>query len=87
MALNAYINDFKDGRSLKEKCFICRKDLSDNFFTLNIPEDNAHDKTRAHIKENRMCSKLCMNKITLKMNEIERECNGKTYNEYSDSNM
>lgn len=68
MSLNAYINDFKNSRSLKEKCFICKKDLDENFFTLPSSEDNTHDQTRAHIKKNRMCSKKCMNKITLKMN-------------------
>ncbi len=77
MDLNAYINDFKDGRTLKEKCFVCRKFLNDNYFTLPTNEQiNTNEETRAYIKENRMCSKRCMNNITIKMNENEREEHG-----------
>ncbi len=85
MALNAYINDFKDKGPIKEKCFVCRKDLDENFFTLPSSEDNTHDQTRAYIKENRMCSKRCMNHIVLSINK--EEYNGKTFDEYRDSDV
>lgn len=67
MDLNAYVNDFKYGRSLKEKCFVCKKKLNSEYFTLPNTDD-----TRAHIRENRMCSKICMNIVTVKMNAEDR---------------
>lgn len=86
MALNAYINDFKDKGPLKEKCSVCNKSLSDNYFTLPVSEDtNTHDKTRAYIKENRMCSTRCMNHIVLSINK--EEYNGKTFDEYRHSDV
>jgi len=86
MALNAYINDFKDKGPIKEKCFVCQKKLKDNYFTLPATEDyNTHDQTRAHIKQNRMCSVKCMNHIALSKNA--KEYNGKTFDEYSDSDV
>lgn len=86
MALNAYINDFKDKGSFKEKCFVCKRLLNDNYFTLPAFEDhNTHDQTRAHIKENRMCSVRCMNHIVLCINQ--EEYNGKTFDKYSDSDL
>lgn len=73
MDLNAYVNDFKYGRSLKEKCFVCKKKLNSEYFTLpNTDDTNTHDQTRAHIRENRMCSKICMNIVTVKMNAEDR---------------
>ena len=88
MSLNAYINDFPDTRNFKEKCFICKRSLNDNYFTLPTSEENSdHDDTRAYIKENRMCSKRCMNSITLRENDDDRRKYGKTTHEHSTSNM
>lgn len=81
MPLNAYINDFSNKRSLNEKCSVCRKTLQENYFTLPT-----HDDTRAYIKENRMCSKRCMNSVTLVKNSAYRSIKGKSCSN-SDSDM
>jgi hypothetical protein len=86
MSLNAYINDFKDKGSFKEKCFVCKKFLNDNYFTLPATQDiNTHDQTRAYIKENRMCSIRCMNHIVLETNKEEHS--GKEFNEYRNRDL
>lgn len=79
MSLNAYINEFNNQRTLNEKCSVCKKIFKGDFFTI-APDEN----TRAYIKQNRMCSKKCMNTISLKIN---KEKYGKTFDEYSDSDV
>lgn len=82
MALNAYVNDFTNKRTLNEKCAVCNRLLKDEYFT--VP---AHDNTRAFIKENRMCSKQCMNHIAMGINAVNRREYGNPKNKHSDSNM
>lgn len=87
MSLNAYINDFKDGRTLKEKCSVCNKTITGEYFSF-VAEDRG---TRAQVKENRLCSKRCLNNVTLEMNRKEqirqRSYYGPDTRKYSDSDV
>jgi hypothetical protein len=79
MALNAYINEFPSNRTLKEKCSICNNYFKDEFFSM-ISEG----PIGARIKENRMCSKRCMNMMNIKYN---KEMYGKNNSKHSNSDM
>lgn len=77
--INAYALEFSSQRSLDENCSVCKSKLKYEYFT--IPNDEVGVLTHARMKENRMCSKKCINYVTHNLNIKEKHgMSRETYN-------